>query len=70
MKLIWHGSSCPQKHIANVEAELAGLLSGIVDIPAQLIFHRIHLAEGDVIAWGEDGDNAFHAEFHEVSKSY
>jgi hypothetical protein len=64
MKLIWHGSPCPEEHIAKVEAELAGMLDGMLDIPAQLIFHRIRLAEGTVIVWGEDGDEAFQAQFY------
>jgi hypothetical protein len=70
MKIIWHGKPCPQEHIAKVEAELAGLLSGVVDSPQQLVFHTIHLDEGVVIAWGEDGDDGFHAQFHAVCKSY
>ena len=67
MNIIWHGKPCPQQYVAQVEAELAGMLGGMLDSPQQLISHRIFLGNnGAVTAWGETGDDAFHAEYHEA----
>ena len=67
MKIIWHGEPCPQEHLARVEAELAGMLGRMLDSPQQLISHSIFLDNGAAVtAWGETGDEAFHAEFHDV----
>lgn len=67
MNIIWHGEPCPQEHLKRVEAELAGMLGRMLDSPQQLISHSIFLDNGAAVtAWGETGDEAFHAEFHNV----
>jgi len=67
MKIMWHGTACPQEYLPKVQAELAGMLGRMLDSPQQLISHLIFLANGgEVTAWGETGDDAFHAEYHDV----
>ena len=66
MNINWHGNPCPQEYLATVEAELAGLLRGMLDSPQQLISHRMSLGNGGAVtAWGETGDDAFHAEYYD-----
>jgi len=61
-KIFWQGAPCPLEHLAKVEAELTGMP---LNSPQQLIFHTIRLDNNAfVTAWGEPGDDAFHAEFH------
>lgn len=68
MKIIWHGKTCSQEHLAEVEAELAGMLGKMLDNPQQLIFHSISLDNNAAVtAWGEPGDDAFHTEYHDVT---
>ena len=58
MKIIWHGKPCPQEHLAQVEADLAGMLGKMLDNPQQLISHTISLDNNAfVTAWGEPGDD-------------
>lgn len=67
VKIVWHGEPCPQEYLAQVEAELSRMLGGMLDSPAQLISHRIFLGNGSgVTAWGESGDDAFHAEYEDT----
>ncbi len=67
LKIVWHGTPCPQEHAGQVEAELAGMLGGMLDSPQQLISHRIFLGnDSAVTVWGEGGDDSFHAEFHDA----
>jgi len=63
-KIVWHGRPCPSEYLARVEAELAGMLGGMLDSPQQLICHEISLSNLDsVAAWGEMNSDAFHAEY-------
>lgn len=67
INIIWHGQQCPQEHVAQVEGELAEMLGGMLDSPQQLISHRIALDDNAAVTvWGEGGDDAFHAEFHDA----